>query len=473
MSSPIPEPAAPKTAAPVTGNPRRLFPRASPQTAVQTFPQFAAPLADKAETDSIRKIAFFAALAMLFVRFGVIPELLVSIMGVNTYLLYIVSPPVILGLFLTGGFGRAFRSKAVWFWTLFFCWMLLATPTSSWIGASVDKDLSYGRTDLICLYAVAGLVVTWKELKGLLNSVAMAGLVVLLATRLFAKPDDNGRIWLDLGSDGTISNSNDLAAHMVLLLPFFLYWMMKPGRNNLLRVGLVGCVIYGVWIILGTSSRGAMLGLVAMALLLFFRASGAQKVAIVVSVPILAIGMLAILPKANLERLGTIFAGGQDAQKDADSDEAGESVESRQYLFWQSVKFTMQHPLFGIGPSQFSNYEGGEAKARGEHGNWHETHNTYTQISSECGVPALIFALLALGSAYRLVNKTYKLAKKQANKEVAAVCLCYLTSLTGYLVCFTFLAGAYRFTLPAMVGIAVAIYNCGQRELAKPLAVAA
>jgi len=36
------------------------------------------------------------------------------------------------------------------------------------------------------------------------------------------------------------------------------------------------------------------------------------------------------------------------------------------------------------------------AKAAGEHGNWHETHNTYTEISGECGIPALIFALVGL-----------------------------------------------------------------------------
>jgi O-antigen ligase len=137
--------------------------------------------------------------------------------------------------------------------------------------------------------------------------------------------------------------------------------------------------------------------------------------------------------------------------------EADESAESRGYLFKTSVKYTLQHPLFGIGPDQFSNYEGNEKVSNGEVGNWHATHCAWTQVSSECGIPALLFFILGIGSALLLVNKTWRQARKENYTEIANACFCYLLAMVGFLVAITFLANAYRFYLPAMIGLAISI----------------
>lgn len=423
------------------------------------------PAVSQAEGDSpFRRMAFYAALVMIFVRFGIIPELLVAATGVNTYILYIVGPPAIIGCLITGGFGRAFQSKPVLYWTGFFVCMLLATPFSSWAGASAIKDFDYARTDLVCLYIIAGLVVTWEEVVKTVKVIGYAGFVTLLAARVYAKPDTNGRLSLDMGFDGVITNANDLAAHLLLLLPFIIYLICRPGRNNVVRVMMSVCVFYGIWVILGTSSRGAMVGLLAIAAFLFFRASGAQRFAVLLAVPVLAAFLLVALPRANVARLATLFGGAPVMV--GEDDEAGESMESRRYLFEQSIKYTFEHPLFGVGPSQFANFEGLTSRAAGEHGNWHETHNTYTQISSECGIPAFLLAMASLVGVFRLVSKTYKAAAQRRDKEVVQVCLWYLTSLAGYMVTIAFLACAYRFTLPAMVGLGAAIHVAAQRRLA-------
>ena len=108
---------------------------------------------------------------------------------------------------------------------------------------------------------------------------------------------------LDLGFDGVISNSNDLAAHLVLVLPFVLYFALKAGQNNFLRLILFGAIFYGLRVILRTSSRGAFLGMIAMAIYFMVRASGVQRIAVLVSLPILAGLLFAVLPQANLNRL--------------------------------------------------------------------------------------------------------------------------------------------------------------------------
>ena len=449
-----------------TSNPREVRPNLRSRPVPYQYspvPNAAMAPAMEEGASPFQSLACYAAFCMIVVRCGVLPEISVNLLHVNTYLLYIVGPPAILGCLLTGGLGRAFRSSPVRLFLGFFLCMLLATPGSSWPGASASKDLDYLRADLICMFVVAGLIVTWKQVLGAMKAMALSGFIILMVARVFAKPDDNGRLYLDLGFDGVISNSNDLAAHVILLLPYILFSALKPRRNNLLRVLVLGCVCYGCWVILGTSSRGTMLGLVAISLFLFFRASGTQRIAVIGLVPVLALGLVAVLPKSNLVRLSTVFGGRVEQTGD---DEASESMDSRQYLVMQSIKLTFQHPIFGIGPSQFANVEGKQAKARGENGNWHETHNTYTQVSSECGIPALLLFLAAFASVFSKVNQTYKSARNAGNNEVAQVCLWYLASVIGYMVSIMFLACAYRFTLPLLIGLGVAINFGARRQLA-------
>ncbi len=187
-------------------------------------------------------------------------------------------------------------------------------------------------------------------------------------------------------------------------------------------------------------------------------------------VPVLATVLVAILPAQNLARLRTIFNPENPAAAGIAA-EAGESFDSRTYLLKKSIEYTFQHPVFGVGPGQFSNYEGSSSRKVGEHGNWHETHNSYTQISSECGLPAVILMMAASFGAMGLVSKTLKKARACGNKEVAGACVCYLVSWAGYLVTITFLACGYRFTLPAMIGLAAAIHIAGERELAASVQV--
>ncbi len=427
-------------------------------------PSPTSPVLDPNEAGGLRGIAFAAGLAMIFARFAILPELIVTALHVDLYVLYLIGPPAIIGVLLTGGVQRTYRGLPAKLWTGFFIWMVLAVPTSSWMGASASKTFGYFRTDFICLFVLAGLAVSWKDVRRIFYTITAAGVVNLLTARFLAKPDTNGRLQLDLGFDGVMSNSNDLAAQMILILPFFLYFVIKPKTNQLVRVAAFGAILYCIYVVLATSSRGCLVGLFAIAAYLFFRASGAQRIAVLAIVPILAVAFLAFLPKANLARLGTLFGKETVGEGQAEG-EAGESMASRQELFRKSVLYTIQHPIFGIGPSQFSNFEGMTSQKQGQHGNWHETHNTWTQISAECGIPALLFAAGAFISAYRMVNKSYLAARKQGNSEVAQTCLCYLVALIGYLVSITFLAHAYHFVLPALVGLAIPLHLQAQRQL--------
>jgi len=411
-------------------------------------------LEDDWETAPIRKISLYFCLAALFLRVSVLPELINYVTHANTYLLYLVAPLAIVSTLLKGGVQRTFRSRASWYWAGFFAWMALAAPFSSWPGGSIGKVQSYARVDVIFLVLVGSMALNWNEVRYIFRTMAVAAVVNLVSTRLFEKVA-TGRVTLE--SSGTIGNSNDLAAQLLLVLPFLFFFTMGRSRSIVIRIAVLGLLAYGVWIILGTASRGGLIGLAVVFLCLLIHASPLQRLSLVVLAGVITLVALTVLPPETRDRLGSLFG---EKHKEAD-----ESMESRKYLFRTSVRFTFEHPLFGVGPDQFPNFEGKTSRAKGQHGNWHATHCAFTEVSSECGLPAFVFFTAGIGSAMLLVLRTYRNAKREGYPEIADGCFCYLLGMVGYLVALLFLAQAYTYRLPSMIGLAVTLSYAATRTM--------
>src|SRR5580693_4602084 len=62
---------------------------------VETTQVQSAPRATSSDAYTVSKPVFYFALASLFVRFGVLPEVIAYVTGVNTYLLYVTAVPAI------------------------------------------------------------------------------------------------------------------------------------------------------------------------------------------------------------------------------------------------------------------------------------------------------------------------------------------------------------------------------------------
>jgi len=461
---------------------KALLPQAEPRGALRPPPPpLATPSApvplpvvrenvqDRAEQQNpLRKIAFYASLGFLFLRLTALSELLLAYGGRNFYLLYYFAPFAILGVLVTGGIARTFRHKASWYWMAFFGWMILATPFSSWRGDSVKLFFTYGRVDIPMLLVVAGLAMQWKEIRMIFYTVAAAAVVNLGTTRLAAKLDTEGRMNM-VDASGNLGNSNDLGAHLLLVTPFLLFVLLDRKRGVFVRMSVVPLIAYAVWVVLGTGSRGCMIALAVMLLFAVWRASPGQRAAIIVVSGVLAVGIPFMLPGNVLTRLGSLFSDRNDANLSIEEHgtmaEAQESSAARAYLLKQSLLYTFQHPLFGVGPGQFPNYEGKERLGEGKHGSWHVTHNFLTQVSSECGIPALVFMLLSLGSAVLLVNHTYRQARQKGFSDIANACFCYQLGMVGYLCSIIFLAHAYGFYLPTLIGLAVSTSLVAMREM--------
>jgi O-antigen ligase len=414
----------------------------------------AAPQLFALDHNPLRKIAFYFGLALLLIELTVLHELASYFLGFNPYLLYVVAPPaLLLGLF-TGSLQRTFRHRAPWYWLAFYAWMALATPFSQWRGGSFSRVVDC-RINLMLMIVVGGLILTWKDVRAVFYTIAAAAVINLVTARYFMDTS-GGRISIGL-SGFDIANSNDLAAQLLLVLPFLLFIAMDRRRNIVVRLAPFPLIAYGLWIMLGTASRGALVGLAAALLFLLLCGSMYQRIAAILAAFALAGVVFVVLPGSARTRLGSLFG--------EQYEEAQESEASRSYLFLKSLQFTAQHPLFGVGPDQFSNYEGGTSIAEGRTGTWHATHCSWTQVSSECGIPALILYVAGLGSVLLLVKRTFSEARRQKNAAVTNACFCYLMGMTGFLVAITFLSNAYRYYVPVMISLGVAMCFAAQRQL--------
>jgi len=143
-----------------------------------------------------------------------------------------------------------------------------------------------------------------------------------------------------------------------------------------------------------------------------------RRLALIV-VPIILVGFAVCMPRDYTERMATIM-----------SPEESGSAADRKDVFKKSLKETVEHPLFGIGPGMFQLVSG----------KWIGTHNTYTQLSSEAGIPALLLFLWILKRAFS--NLWY--AKKSKNDEIRLFANAVQAALLGLVVGGWFVHAGYQ-----------------------------
>jgi len=416
------------------------------------------------ENNPLRRMGLHFGLLFTFIAFTKFHELLSILLHVNTYLLYMVGIPAYLCLFLSGGIQRTWKWPQSRYWVGVGFWLLAGSATSMWVVNSLEIVGTYFRTELAVLFMIAGFVVTWEECRRLMNCIAWAAVVGLLAGRIF-NASLNGRLEM---TDGSMADPNDYAALLIAVLPFLLLVAMRSTRMPLVRVVALLGVLVGLYTILSTGSRGGMVAVLVGIAYGLWRLKPAQKIMGIVALVAVGSILLMFLPTSTRMRLATIFADKSQATT-LDQVNAIESSEARQYLLKRSISATFEHPLFGVGVQQFENYEGITARKQGLQGNWHETHNSFTQISSEGGIPAFLFFMAGFVSTVRLMSRTYRKVRGMPatprNIEIRQTCLVVMIALLSFATCSFFLSMAYRFYLPAFTGIAIVLARVVEHEL--------
>lgn len=393
------------------------------------------------------RLAFGGLLAFLVVAFSRINEFIP--------IPYAVRAPIaicLLGSLLTGGVYRAMLSRPGILLLLFTFWLCVSLPFSVWKGGSFALLTEQWIISLFVFLAISGAIQTLPQCRKAMYAMAAASVLIMLMSFRFGGGERMALAW------GTLGNPNDFAAFLLLGTPFCLYVFLDHSKFPLKAAAVVG--LGGIVVLaLRSGSRAGFITLLGMAAVLFWNLSLANKIKLVVAALVSAPLIVAFVPSATWQRL-TTFGSVESAQLDDNPDLRGatSSYWARRKLALDALELTARNPVLGVGPGQFAPAAAGMAASRGEHALWRETHNTYLQVSSECGLPALALFLALLSYCFRSMSRL----RRQAQSSPALLPVGHMATsiyLAVSIYAFVGLFGSYAYTmlLPAYAAFAEAI----------------
>jgi O-antigen ligase len=358
---------------------------------------------------------------------------------------------------LSGTAASGLRHGVGWWWVAFLLWLLLATPFSVWKGGSARMLLNYVPKSYLCFFYTCSFVTSLRRCRCLMYvNAAGAGLLLLTCLNFGDAGADLAGERLRIPGSLFYANANDLALTLLFGMTAFLFLLFSEGILAKI-IGSMGIMLSTLYA-LKTGSRGCLVAGIALFGMILLSSRNKFKV-VSFALPILGLALFS-LPRSTLHRLSLLLAAPETAMSESTSDEASLASEfQRQGLLKKSLDYTLAHPLLGVGPDQFATAVFGEASKEGEHVPWLGTHNTYTQVASECGIPALIFYCGPILLCFRLNYRLYRRTRDQtANREIAGLSLCLLAATLVYALSAFFFHIAYSAILPGLAGFSVALH---------------
>lgn len=237
---------------------------------------------------------------------------------------------------------------------------------------------------------------------------------------------------------GLFGNSNDLALHLVTMVPLAIGFAFasKGMLRKLLYFGFVVLFVSGIVV---TFSRGGFLGLFVAALVLVRKIGRKNKFLSTGALVVALLAILAFAPASYSDRLSTILSSSADVTG---------SSSQRTEILKRSIWVTLRYPLFGVGVGNF------------HYKSVHElvTHNAYTQVSSEMGIPALVVYLMLMIYPLRRLREIEAATVDVADKrKLHYWSIGIQASIIAYMVSSFFGAVAYQWYIYYLVGYAVAV----------------
>jgi probable O-glycosylation ligase (exosortase A-associated) len=278
-----------------------------------------------------------------------------------------------------------------WFW-LFVTTLTAFYPELAWIGWNRAWKI------LFSTFIIMSLLVTRERIDALVwvivFSIGIYGVKGGIFTLL------GGGAHHVVGPIGSfIAGNNELGLAMVMTVPLLRYLHLTSG-NELVRMGLLAVMGLTVFAILGTQSRGSLVGLLAMIVLLAWKSRNKATLLLLLALALPAAFMF--MPESWYSRMDTI-----------QSYELDPSALGRINAWWTAWYVALDHPFLGGGfdmfrLSTFMQYAPNPRDA-------HDVHSIYFQALGEHGFVGL-FTFLAIGlSALMTLNRIVRFAKRHGS----------------------------------------------------------
>ena len=387
-----------------------------------------------------------AAYGLLHPWLGIMGWTWVSVMSPHAYSWHLSSMPVaaaiavsiLLGILLTKDRRNFFLTRETTVLMLFMLWMCITLPFSFYFDQSFDMWNRVMKIDLMVLVAMVVLyskkhimMLAWV-LAVSLGFYGVKGGLFTLAT------GGSHRVW---GPDGSfIEGNNEIALALVMVIPLMRFLHLTT-ESVWLKRGLVVSMLLCAVAALGSQSRGAVLAIVAMAIMLWWRS---DKKIIAAGLLVLAgFTLVSFMPEQWWTRIETIGTYEEDSS-------AGGRINA-----WLMAWNLAKDNFFGGGfmvskPDLFALYAPDPLGV-------HAAHSIYFMVLGEHGFVGLFLFLLlwffVWRTADRLRTQGQKLPQTKWLSHLGAMCQ---VSLAGYAVGGAFLSLSY-YDLPYNILILVVL----------------
>lgn len=368
---------------------------------------------------------------------------------------------------LTGHVFRLFQSRAGIALTLYTAWMFITALLGQWRTGSIDS-LNLAVFSWCMALACVALISFPGKLLSMQRVLAFSCLVGAILGRFYGG-DVGGRLTLFQGS---FSDPNEYAVTLLMGLP---YWILiaRTAKSRLGRILAYLCVIPVLLTFLYTGSRGGMIAFLVLAAVSLVQMSFSQRLAFCLAGVLLVLLSGVLLPHYIQQRFFTFFKADVDTTLDAKYQEqlAGGDIgssEARWQLVLGAIRLTFQHPVFGVGPGNFAGAYYTFAKIEGKHAGWNVSHNSYTEVSSETGIPGFICFIAMLYYSFRVTRGVLKIkptAEYQPPPELVNAARYLELSLIVVCSGAAFLSMAYHPVFYVAVGLAATLDRLLQEDM--------
>jgi len=316
-------------------------------------------------------------------------------------------------------------SREVVVLTIFLLWMCITTITALEPDRALMALIKVLKVQFMT-YVTLMLMVKRERLHMLVWTIALSiGFFGVKGGIFTILTGGNYLVW---GPDNSfIAGNNGLAVAMLMILPLFYYLSLQDTRK-LVRSGIFLAMFFTMVAILGTHSRGALLGVVAVVLFLIIKSE--KRVGLLLSAFIILPLILTFMPDAWWERMGTI----QTYEEDA-------SAMGRINSWWFAFNLASDRIMGGgfepIKHVWFIIYAP-------DPDDLHDFHSIYFQVLGEHGFIGLGLFLLLGGFTWR--TATWVISKSRGIDELkwaSDLCRALQVSLVAYIISGAFLELAY------------------------------
>jgi probable O-glycosylation ligase (exosortase A-associated) len=324
-------------------------------------------------------------------------------------------------------------------------WISVTVVTAVLPDVSGDMYGYYWKAIVISVLTT-GLVIDRRRFRVLMLLIAFS-IGFLGAKRGFIGLLTGGARYYD-GPGGFMSDNNSFALVLNMILPL-LAAIILTEKQKLLKIAAGVVAALCVATILFTFSRGGLLTLAAIAPLLIWRSRHRLAVTLVVALALAGFYFWTSerFTQDYVERAQTI----SEYQEDR-------SAVGRLNAWKTSWGVFLDYPVFGVGPN---NLEVVYRTYSPEPERFRVSHNAYLQILCECGLPALLLFLSAIGSALWSLGKTHREARSLWVEVYARM---LQISILAYFIGSMFLSTAYSELLYQLVAMSVSLAVIARAE---------